>query len=376
MPINSLFQLITLKELYGEEWSRACKVLLMPDLFNYMLTGNMAAEETILSTTQLFDLKERKMSREILKRFSIEESLFPPVVKAGTVAGNTRKGRIEALKGLDVDVISVCGHDTASAVLLTDAFRNPDCLFLSCGTWSLLGGLTEQAVISTEGFEHSLTNELGYGSRNLFFKNITGLYLLEKFRKQLGERLGRTPRYDEITAFVQNDWEDCRLIDIEEPVFGDEDVDARKAIDAYLLRTGQGLPREEMGYFKIIYQSLVETYDKTVKAIEAVCTKKYNRLHIIGGGAKSPLLCEMIARRLSLPVTAGPYEATALGNIITQLVALGEVESMEEGLESAWKRPAYAGTEPWRICKRRKGKGHQCFSRKQQTVSQPGRKNR
>ena len=267
MPINTLFQLVALKELYGEEWEKAETILLMPDLFNYMLTGNRTAEETILSTTQLFDLKEKTFSREILQRFGIKEGMFPPVVKAGTVVGNTAGGRIEALKGLDVDVIAVCGHDTASAVLLTDAFRNSDCLFLSCGTWSLLGGLTDQAVLDVKAFEKSLTNELGYDSRNMLFKNITGLYLLEKFRRQMGERLGAVPDFDEITDYVRRDRSASVIIDIEEPDFGEEDTDAKEAIDAYLRRTGQPLPKEDMWYFKVIYESLVQKYAETVEAI-------------------------------------------------------------------------------------------------------------
>lgn len=337
MPINTLFQLVTLKEEYKDEWEQADQVLLMPDLFNYMLTGNKTAEETILSTTQVFDLKEKCLSREILDRFGIPHTMFPPVVKAATVVGNTRGSKIEALRGLEIDVTAVCGHDTASAVLLTNAFRNPETLFLSCGTWSLLGGLTDQAVRSAPAFEKSLTNELGYGSRNLFFKNITGLYLLEKFRKQMGERHGSVPGFEEITAYVQNDSGPYAVIDMEEPEFGEEDVDAKSAIDAFLRRTGQPIPLGDMGYFKVIYESLVKKYVETVEAVKEVSGAAYSALHIIGGGAKSPLVCQMIADRTCLPVTAGPFEATALGNIITQLTALGEVDTVEEGISLAWK---------------------------------------
>lgn len=337
MPINTLFQLLTLKEHYQEEWGKAKKLLLMPDLFNYMLTGRMAAEETILSTTQLFDLKEKRLSRELLHRFEIQEELFPQVVKAGAVMGSTRDGRIQPLKELDVKVIAVCGHDTANAVMMTDAFRNPDCLFLSCGTWSLLGGFTEEAVINRGAFEKSLTNELGYHSQTLLFKNITGLYLLEKFRKQMGERLGVMPDFDEIAGYVRSDREEVGIIDMEEAVFGEEDGDPKEAIDSYLRMTGQPLPKEDLGYFKVIYESLVQKYLETVRAIQEISGKTCRSLHVIGGGARSPLLCQMIADRTSLPVTAGPFEATALGNILTQLKALGEIKSMEEGVLLAWK---------------------------------------
>lgn len=337
MPINTLFQLIALKE-EKEEYKQGKEILLMPDLFNYMLSGTKTAEESILSTTGIFNLREKRLNRGLLKRFGISEDIFSaPIVKAGTLVGSTRNSRREALRRLDVKVISVCGHDTASAALLTEAFKTPQSLFLSCGTWSLLGGFTERAVLTRGAFERSLTNELGYGSRNMFFKNITGLYLLEKFRKQMGERLGTPPSFEEITAYVEQDAGRYGTIDMDKPCFGEEGMDAKAAVRAFLERKGTLCPSEDMGYFKVIYESLVEKYVETIQAIKEETGEFYNAVHIIGGGAKSPLICRMLADRTGLPVKAGPFEAAAIGNIVVQLAAIGEVKTVEEGIEAAFR---------------------------------------
>lgn len=333
MPINTLYQLIAIKEFYQNKWSESRKMLLMPDLIGYFLTGQEAAEETIFSTTQLYDLNIRQISEDVLSTFNIGKDMIPNIVKAGTIIGNTKDSRLEALRDSDVSVIAVCGHDTASAVLLTKAFYDSNCLFLSCGTWSLLGGLTDKAIINDKAFEKSLTNELGYASKNMFFKNITGLYLLEKYRNEMNI----IPSFDEITNYVGEDKDPCGIIDLDDPSFAQEEGSAKNAIDTYLKKTYQVLPKNNMGYYKVLYESLVRKYVETINDIGSVSGKNYTGLHIIGGGAKSSLLCKMIADKTALPVMAGPFEATALGNIITQLVALGEVPSIEDGVEMAWK---------------------------------------
>jgi sugar (pentulose or hexulose) kinase len=334
MPINTLFQLITMKEYYGDEWKKAKKILMLPDLFHYELTGVMACEETILSTSQLMDLVRKQLNESMMEAFGIKPEMFPPVIQAGKKLGNTRTSRLEGLRDLDVDVISVCGHDTASAVLLTESFKNPDCLFLSCGTWSLFGGLTGQAVLTPEAYDQSLTNELGFDSSHLFFKNITGLYLVEKLKGQMEEEQGRKIDYNEITEAVRHS-RYTGLIDVSAQEFSAEDLLAKEAIGNYLMQTGQLLPDTDMDYFKVIYESLADKYLEVRKAIEGINGKKYQSIHMIGGGANSPLLCQMIADRLDLPVTAGPVESAALGNLLIQLKAAGELESMEEGVRMA-----------------------------------------
>lgn len=346
MNINTLFQILFFREHKIQEWKEVTSILMMPDLIQYMLTGEKVGEETIWSTSQILDLQKADFSEEILAQMGLDRALFPKIVKAGEITGSTRESRMEELRKYDIDVISVCGHDTASAVLLTEAFHDEETMFLSCGTWSLIGGIVPRPIITKEVHSRSLTNELGYDSKSMFFKNITGLYLIEKWKEQLEKSMGRELGFDEITEHVKNTKQRVGLIDVKEDVFAGENIDVKRAIDDYLEATGQKSVNKDMDYFKVIYESLVEEYLNTKKAVEEVTGKTYKKLHMIGGGAKSAYLCQLIADKLQLPVIAGPYEATALGNILVQLRTVGEIESVEEGLDLVKKAEEVNTYEP------------------------------
>lgn len=337
MSINTLFQLLALRKESKEDYDKIDKVLMLPDLVAYLLCGKAVGEETIWSTSQIMDLSSRQYSEKILKTYGIEEKILPDIIKAGSVIGTTKNSKIEELRKYDIKVVSVCGHDTASAVLLTKAFTNNDYMFLSCGTWSLMGARAQEADLSKEAYKRTLTNELGYDSATLLFKNITGLYLLEKYKEQLEKNIGHKIDFSDINEYVLESFEHNKdfdlFIDMDDPSFAASDVEAKIAINEYLAKNGKNLPKTNMDYFRVIYESLVEKYLQTKKAVEARTKKKYKKLHIIGGGAKSELLCELIANKLEVSVTAGPFEASALGNILLQLKALGEIESIEEGLD-------------------------------------------
>ena len=310
-------------------------------LLLYLLTGNMTGEETILSTTQIFNLKTGDYSDKLLEAYGLDRDKLPKITKAGSITGNVKNGLIEELKGLDVEVVSVCGHDTASAVLLTKVMTDADTMFLSCGTWSLFGIRVESPDLSAKAYEKGLTNELGFDSTPLLFKNLTGLYLLEKYKIAYEKKLGRKLEFDEITAYVEESLKKqetiSNLIDMEDPRFGSEEADAKEVIDEFLKEKGLVLPENEMDYFRVIYESMVKKYLEVKTALEEISGKKYEKVHMIGGGAKSSLLCKLIAKRLNVSIIAGPYEASALGNIIVQLKAIGEIKSIEEGLDAAYK---------------------------------------
>lgn len=341
MSINTLFQLLALRKLSPDTYAKAEKLLMMPDLIQYLLTGNMVGEETILSTTQILNLKSGDYSEKLLKELNLDRNKLPKIAKAGSITGNVKTGLIEELKDLDVDVVSVCGHDTASAVLLTKVMTDSDTMFLSCGTWSLFGIRAESPDLSEKAYEKGLTNELGYDSTPLLFKNLTGLYLLEKYKTAYEKVLGKKLGFDEITAYVEDSIKEeetiNNLIDMEDPRFGSEEADAKEAIDEFLKEKGLELPEHDMDYFRVIYESMVKKYSEVKASLEEISGKTYKKIHMIGGGAKSSLLCKLIAKRLDVEITAGPYEASALGNILVQLKALGEIASIEEGLEAAYK---------------------------------------
>ena len=333
MTINTVFQLLTLKKLNPDIYEKADKLLMMPDLIFYMLTGKKVGEETIWSTTGLYDMGKKKVSDTIFEKLELKKSLVPEIVKATEVVGNTKDSRIEVLKSLNIDVIPVCTHDTASALLMTDSFLDEDSMFLSCGTWSLIGSAVDKCIITDEAYENNLTNELGFDSKPMFFKNITGLYLLEKYKSQLEKKLGRKISFDEISAYVNGLDKNLPTIDMDAEVFARESIDVKTEIDKFVENNGGNIPEDDFDYFAVIYESMVNKYIEVKTDIEKILHKNFKRIHIIGGGAKSSVLTSMIANKMGVALKAGPYESSALGNILLSLLHMKEVKDLKTGIE-------------------------------------------
>ena len=332
MSINSLFQLLVLKkDAQGDSaatYNQIDKLLMLPDLLNYLLTGQKRSELTISSTSQLLDLRTKKFAPAILDAYGIKESIFAPIIYPTEVVGSIKDSLIPELRELnqDIKVIACASHDTASAVLLTEAYTDSNTAFLSCGTWSLIGGLTDEPVITKEAFERNLTNETGFAGTNMFFKNITGLYILEMLKNQLEAKRGSKIPFDEITAYVT----DCpveQFVDVDAAVFAQNEFDVKDAIDSLLGTKFEN----DFDYFKVIYLSLAKKYHATLQDIEGILGKKFNKLHMIGGGTQSAFLCQLVANVTGLEVIAGPMEATAYGNLLAQKLGLKEFESLEQG---------------------------------------------
>ena len=333
MTINTVFQLLTLKKLNPDIYEKADKMLMMPDLIFYMLTGKKIGEETIWSTTGLYDMGQRKVSDTIFEKLELKKSLVPEIVKATEAVGSTRDSKIEALRSLDIDVIPVCTHDTASALLMTDSFLDEDSMFLSCGTWSLIGSAVDKCIINDKAYENNLTNELGFNSKPMFFKNITGLYLLEKYKSQLEKKLDRKISFDEISDYVKCLDKNLPLIDMDAEVFAKESIDVKTEIDNFIKNQGGDTPEDDFDYFAIIYESMVDKYIEVKSDIEKILNKSFKKIHNIGGGAKSSVLISMIAEKMGVDVKAGPYESSALGNILLSLLHLKEVSDLKTGIE-------------------------------------------
>lgn len=331
MSINSLFQLLVLKKDSAQgcpTYNKINKLLMLPDLLNYLLTGQQRAELTIASTSQLLDLRTKKFAEPILQAYGIKESIFAPIVYPTEVVGSIKDSLIPELRELnkDIKVIACASHDTASAVLLTEAYTDCDTAFLSCGTWSLIGGLTDEPVISKEAFARDLTNETGFAGSNMFFKNITGLYILEMLKNQLEAKRGAKIPFDEITAYVENCPVD-QFVDVGAEVFAQNEFDVKEAINSLLGTKFEN----DFDYFKVIYLSLAKKYHATLQDIETILQKKFKKLHMIGGGTQSKFLCQLVSNVTGLEVIAGPMEATAYGNLLAQKIALKEFDSLEQG---------------------------------------------
>ena len=344
MSINSLFQYMALKMFNIENYEKIDTILMTPDLINYLLTGNKYSEKTIASTSQMFDLKNGCWRIDLLDELDLKSDVFAPVINNGEYIGTTKDTLLPNLTNKDLKVYSIASHDTASAVSVTRAFFDPDCLFLSSGTWSLIGGLTDEPVLTKEAFDSDLTNETGFQGQNMFFKNITGLYLFEKLRDELAVRDGKRMTHKEADGMTVEAKPFNYFMNIAE-----YDLDNLSVIDSiqeYIEKTNQTQPETTGELLRGIYESLVFGYMKTVKDIERISGQTFQRVQIIGGGSKIGFLNQMIADGLNKEVVAGPDEASAIGNIVGQLLALGEWDSIEDAYNAVAKSFEYRTFTP------------------------------
>lgn len=327
MGINTLFQLLAAKETDPETWSKAKRLLFMPDLFAHALCGSDACETTIASTSQMLDANTRGWSRPVLDAFGIPESLFAPRVDSGAVVGEYKGAK----------VIAVAGHDTQCAVAAMPA-PDKDAAFLSCGTWSLLGCELDAPVLTERSRLLALSNEQGANGKVNYLKNIIGLWLIQESRRQW-RREGQEYSYADLEKLALEAAPLRSFIDPDSPEFTPPgDIPGR--VREFCRRTGQPVPETVGEIMRCIYESLALKYRFALDQLSQVTGKHFSSLHILGGGTKDGLLCRMTADCTGIPVIAGPVEATALGNILIQLVALGEVKDIEEG------RALIAATEP------------------------------
>lgn len=324
---NTIFQMYGLVKKRPWVLERADKMLLMPDLFNYLLTGEKKAEYTMAATTQLLDAKEKVWSKEIMEALGIPEKIFPEIVPSGTVIGNIKEDICEEL-GIDTaKVIAITGHDTQSAVVSVPT-QEKDFIFVSCGTWSLFGTELDAPVIGEKSLECNVSNEGGYGNTTTLLKNIIGLWLAQESRRQW-MREGKEYSFGELEKLALEAEPFQSFIDPDAPEFvaaGNIPERIRKFCE----RTGQKVPETIGEIMCCINQSLALKYRYALEQIESCAGKHYDTINMIGGGIQSKLLCQMAAGASGRKVVAGPVEATALGNIAVQLMTLGAIKDVAE----------------------------------------------
>lgn len=318
MNINTLFQLLALKQQQPQLLKQAKTMLFMPDLFSYMLSGTAACEQSIASTSQMMNLSKGTWSTEVLKAFDLPQGLFMPPVKSGTVTGKMGNAKM----------VAVAGHDTQCAVAAVPT-QSEDIAFLSCGTWSLLGTELDSPVLTEQSAALGLSNELGANGKCNYLKNIIGLWLIQESRRAWRKK-GEEYSYAELERLALDAKPLQCFIDPDSPEFTPPgDIPSR--VQEFCRKTGQYVPKTVGEIMRCIYESLALKYRFAVQQLQTVTGKSFKALHILGGGTKDRLLCQMSANSTGLPVVAGPIEATALGNIIIQLVALGDISDIAEG---------------------------------------------
>lgn len=324
MEINTVYQLLSLKKSRHDLLKSADKMLLMPNLFSYLLGGKVSAELSIASTTQMMNAESKEWDKDIISAVGITGDLLPEIVMPGTVLGTLSPAIMEELGLPAIKIVAVCGHDTQSALMAVPAREN-DFAFLSCGTWSLLGTELDCPVINEYSEELSVSNETGYGKKTSLLKNIIGLWLIQESRRQF-IREGKNYSYADLESMAREALPHRCYIDPDYPDFTPAgDIPSR--VKEFCRKTGQYVPETTGEIMRCIYESLSLKYRMAIEQLEKCTGKTFGKLYMVGGGTKDRFLSELTANAVGIEVSAGPVEATAYGNIAVQLIAAGEIET-------------------------------------------------
>lgn len=330
MPINTLFQLLALQRENPGRLEAADRLLFMPDLFSYFLTGNADNEYCIASTSELLDASQRTWNWALIDRLGLPRRLFGRIVLPGTSRGKVLP-EVAAELGLpdDTEVIAVGSHDTAAALFAVPfpAGRTSRCAFLSSGTWSLLGVELERPILTEEARQAGFTNEGCVGGHIKFLQNITGLWILQQLMKQW-EAQGADISYDTLLGTAAESTL-ASLIDVDDPRFTNP-ADMQQTLAEYCRETDQQVPETKGDYVRCVLRSLAARYKKGIDGLNALLPEPVEQLHIIGGGSRNRLLNRLTEEATGVPVVAGPVEATAMGNILVQAIAAGEIKDKSE----------------------------------------------
>jgi rhamnulokinase len=338
---NTIFQLIADQESGVLDY--ASRLMMLPDALAFWLCGDDASEATIASTSQLFDPRSRDWAWPLIDRLNLPRHLFLPIEEPGTL-------RVPIMYDIGFDtgiteeaeVIAVASHDTASAVVATA--MDGETMFISSGTWSLVGIETMEPVITEAARRANFTNEAGASRTNRFLKNACGFWIVQECRRIWAEQ-GHAYDHDELIAMAGSAPPLVTLIDPDHPDFLLPD-DMPEAIRAFCRSTGQAVTASHGSLIRTVLESMALNYRGILESIEHLAQRRITRIQIVGGGSKNRLHCEFTANAAGRPVVAGPSEATALGNIMVQAQALGHVNGLEEIREVIGKSHRPVAYEP------------------------------
>jgi len=328
LPFNSLYQLLAYKWQKPDVLSKASKLLFMPDLFVYFLTGAVGAEYTIASTSQMMDMKTGQWSQKLMQALDLPAVLLPEIVQPGTNIGALKKEIADQLDCNQIPVIVVGSHDTASAVAAIPAAQGQNWAYLSSGTWSLLGAEIPKPVINETSFRMEFTNEGGVEGSIRLLKNIMGLWFVQQCRSQWSKD-GSDYDYAELTEMAAKAEPFTALIDTEYKDFLSPGNMPEK-INQFLKSTKQQTIEDTGQMVRVLLESLAVRYTQALQMLEELLDKEIDCLHLVGGGSKNRLLNQLTADATGKKVIAGPVEATVIGNIIMQAVSKGHIDCITD----------------------------------------------
>lgn len=323
MEINSLYQFLAMRKAESSVLAAADRMLMIPDLFHWLLSGEVSNERTNASTSQCFDPRSGDWAFGMLERFDLPRHLFGPISPPGTGLGSLRAD-VAADTGLGrVHVILPGTHDTASAVAAVPAHEppaaRPDWCYVSLGTWALVGAELNSPLVTPDCLAHNFTNEGGVGGTTRLLKNVCGLWLVQQCRAAW-QRAGKEWAWDQLTALAAEAPPLVTLVDPNHPSLV-APADMPAAIRELARATGEPEPQTTAATVRAALESVAAAIRRTLSELDGLLGRKVSRIHIVGGGVKNSLLCQMIADATNRPVIAGPVEATAIGNLLVQLLA-------------------------------------------------------
>jgi rhamnulokinase len=332
LQLNSLYQLLSMSLHKSPKLEVAATLLMMPDLFNYWLTGRRACEYTDATTSQCFNPRQGKWAYPLLEKFGLPTHIFPAVVPPGTELGFLLPGVAdETGVSRTITVIAPGSHDTASAVAAVPVAESAETSFayISSGTWSLVGVETDTPVITPQSLAYNFTNEGGVENTIRLLKNVMGLWLVQECRRTWAQQ-SEEYSYTQLTDLAAEAVPFAALIEPDDPAFfAPGDMPAR--IREFCARTGQTPPDSKGGFVRCALESLAFKYRWVIDKTEELTQRPVTVVHIVGGGSQNRLLNQFAANATGRPVVTGPVEATAIGNVLMQMLAMGQIGSLAEG---------------------------------------------
>jgi rhamnulokinase len=330
MKLNTLYQLLAMSMAKSPILEITDKMLMMPDLFNFLFTGKKVSEFTIATTTQFYDPRLKNWSKALFEKLGLPFHILPEIVPPGTQIGYMLPSLRDEFGFDDVSIIAPACHDTGSAVMAVPA-KGDRWAYISSGTWSLMGMEIKEPIINDLSLKYNFTNEGGVGNTYRFLKNITGLWLIQQC-KATWEDEGQSFSYSEMVKMAE---EAKPLVSIVEPNYEPflSHGNMPQRIVNFCKETGQTVPETKGAILRCALESLALKYRWGIEKLEEIMGKRIDTIHIIGGGCQNQLLCQFTADATQRQVLAGPVEATAIGNIMMQALAKGYVKSIEEARE-------------------------------------------
>ena len=323
MELNSLYQLLAMRDSHSTVLAAADRLLMIPDLFHWLLSGRRSNERTNATTSQCFDPQANDWAFAMLERFGLPRRIFGPIVEPGATLGPLRP-ELAAETGLAAAQVIVPGtHDTASAVAavpaLAPASARPDWCYVSLGTWALVGAELDRPLVTSECLARNFTNEGGVGGTTRLLKNVCGLWLVQQCRAAW-QRAGKGWTWDQLTALAAEAPPLVTLVDPNHPSLV-APTDMPEAIRSLAKASGEPVPESTAAIVRTALESMAAAVRRTLAELDELLGRRVGRIHVVGGGVKNNLLCQMIADACDRPVVAGPVEATAIGNLLVQLTA-------------------------------------------------------